>query len=346
MSLLLLLSPTLVSANSTSQPLNLQLQGIITNAGNQSYRMSGGQVVSAFVNGLPVIPQGTQLDYSLNAQVTGLQTTGQLTIHLTEVSPSRKFDLRGTVDISGSIPATVFPVTVTSTGDVISCTANCNSQIPLLFTGLGSFTLTNGDAQLSGGNHQSRDEQQSGDKGTTINIPFAIESAYWNPFGGSIVLTSLDSATSPSIIIIANYKSATIEWTGVHVDGQFAGLLGSSTQASGLFSLQTRSSENLFTGVERDRGTIVFSNTTPAILTASGEHSGTTFIPKTNTVDCSPFFQLPEGTCTFTGAFSTGTFRMTSPATKIRGSYDTIWSVPSLLTMTTVIASVSGVGSD
>ncbi len=340
LSLLLLLSPALGYAKQGPQPLNLQLQGIITDAGNQTYQMSGGHVFSAFVNGVPLNVQGANLDYSLKAQVTGLDTSGTLAIHLTGKTPSGKIDLKGSVAIGGAIPATVFPITVTDLGEVISCTTDCNSQIPLLFTGVGSFTLKVGE------NHESEGNQQTGDNKANLVLPFAIESAYWNPFGGPIVLTSLDSPTSPSIVIIADYKAATISWDAVQVAGQFAGVLGSNTPAGGQFLLQTKSSENLVSGAERDRGTIAFADTNPASLTASGDYAGTTFIPNTNTADCSVVFNLPAGTCTFTGAFSSGSFRMSSDVARIKGTYDTAWSVPSLLTMTSVIATVFAVGSD
>ena len=298
-------------AHGGSVPLNLELTGLITDAGDQQYGLSGGQLVSGVVNGQPLSPG--PMSFNLNAQVHGLTVGGRGSL-----------DLRGFsawITIDGAIPAAIFPLSSTG-ANCDPTTGTCNSEIPLLFTGTAFINTGSGDP---------------------LQAPIGIESAYWDPLGGPIVITSLDQSGF-TFTLVVTYSTATITWTGVQLQGAFQGTLGSEP-VSGLYGQVTFSQENLLKGTESDFGSIVFTGATDPSLDARGFFFGHTAFTAAGGMDCSmpPFdFPLPEGTCLATGATSDGSFFMAgSQGTFIRGTYETIWSVPSLFTQTTVIASVT-----
>ena len=317
--LILLMASPAIAAATPASPVNLDLQGIITDAGSQSYQVSGGQLVTADVQGVQLGAQHSSLEYSLQAQVTGLATTGDFSLLMTSSSTQGEVQVSGSVVISDSVAAAEFPFQFVS-GQPVSCTSSCTSEIPLLFTGLGTFTISEGGVT------------------TVVTLPFAVESPYWNPFGGPILMTSLDDPENPSIVIIAGYHTGTVQWTGVQLNGGMAGSFKNGTEVSGEFGLLTSSSEDLFAGVEHDQGLIAFSGTTPASLSMSGSYSGTTTIPRQGTMSCALELGLPAGTCTSTSASSVGVFEMSSATASLHGVYKTQWSQPSLTTLTRVVA--------
>ena len=309
-------------SNKHSQPLSLTLQGMIENAGNQHYDFSGGQLVQGSIRGRPLSP--TQVRFSLDATVRGLQGVsggGSITFSTGPGHAGAGFDAR--ILITGALPAAVFPITVTSPSTYSNCdpiSQACNSEIPLFFTGVASI--------------------QSGGGSGPLQLPIAIESPYWNPFGGPIVITSLDSTTNPTIFLVVSYNSATIGWTGVQLQGGIAGTFGTE-DVSGFYNQVTNSQENLVAGTEFDGGSIVFAGMSDSILNARGGFLGHTAFSLAGSFDCAPEFGLPEGTCTATGATSDGSFWMIgAQGALISGSYHTVWSVPSLFTQTTVMGAV------
>ena len=305
---LVILSPTAIAATST--PLSLGMAGIITNAGNQHYVMSGGNLVYGELGGSSLAPGS--ISFSLKSQVTGLKTSGSASISAPGLSAK--------IVISGEVAASVFPLD--SSGNNCDPTvATCNSEVPFMFTGLAVVHAT-GLAPF--------------------DLPVAIESAYFNPFGGPIVITSLGSSASPALFLVVTYNVATIDWVGVQVQGLVGGSLG-STQVSGFYTTITNSHENLVSAVEQDKGQIIFSGMVPAQLDAKGTLSGTTTFTSAGGKDCSSESGLPPGTCLLTGASSTGTFQMVGQqGLKIgNGAYSTTWSVPSITTTTTATASAT-----
>ena len=292
-------------------PLNLGLTGLITNAGSQQYGIDGGQLVSGVVNGEPVSPG--PISFNLNAGVHGLTVGGRGSLKLGGLS--------AWITINSAIPAAIFPLSPTG-ANCDPTTGTCNSEIPLLFTGTAFINTGSGDP---------------------VQAPIGIESAYWDPLGGPIVITSLDTGGF-TFTLVVTYGAATITWSGVQLQGAFQGTLGSE-QVAGLYNQVTFSQENLLKGTESDFGSIAFTEATDPTLDAHGFFFGHTVFTAAGGMDCSmpPFdFPLPEGTCLATGATSNGSFFMSgSQWTSIRGTYQTIWSVPSLFTQTTVIASVT-----
>jgi len=312
--LVLIASPAFAYSGSAkqSQPLSLLLQGMITNAGSQSYTIGGGQLVGGSLFNNLVAP--TRIGFSLYATVHGPQAAfgwGSLQV-------GTGFSAR--ITITGVIQAAIFPLSPTDYSNCNPQEQKCNSEIPLFFTGLATVT-----SKGSNGLQQ---------------IPIAIESPYWNPFGGPIFITSLDSTTDPSISLIMTYTSATIYWSGVQIQGEILGSFGGGS-VSGSFSQTVNSWENLVTGTESDFGSIAFVGMSNPILNAFGGFVGHTTFSLTNSYDCALEFGLPEGTCTATGATSDGSFWMTGKGSLINGTYHTIWSVPSLFTTTTVMAAVT-----
>ncbi len=317
--LILLGSPALAASAHQSTDLTLYLSGLLVNAGHQHYVVDGGQIVAGAINGVPV-DSSDRLNFSLNAMVHGLSTSGVAALSLS--GPG--VEIRAQIPITNEVPAAVFPLDQSGA----SCnpvTETCSSQIPILFTGVAIVHLGGGQA---------------------TRIPIGIESPYWSPFGGPILIASLESSTNPLVYLVATYDNATIDWTGVQLQGVVAGTFGTEA-VSGFFAQTTMSHENLLTGTEKDSHTIAFNGMSDPVLNAKGTFSGLTAFTLAGSFDCadpgSPVFfpGLPEGTCTATGASSAGTFQMVgAQGAKIGGTYNTQWSVPSLFTSTIVLAAV------
>jgi hypothetical protein len=316
---------------------------MIANAGNQQYELSGGKLVQGSLFGQALT--GGKVSFDLDASVHGPQAaggSGSLEISAAgghggdgdhsgvqanedngDHSDGSEFSAR--ISITGAIAAAVFPITLSPDGTTYTncnpSTQTCNSEIPLFFTGIATLESKAGHAPSQ--------------------IPIAIESPYWNPFGGPIVITSLDSTTNPSIFLVVSYDRATIDWDGVHLQGQIVGTFGTE-RVTGLYGQVVNSQENLVSAKEFDSGSISFAKMSDKILNAHGGFSGHTTFSLAGSFDCSPEFGLPEGTCTATGATSDGSFKMSGGQdTIISGTYHTIWSVPSLFTLTTVIGAVT-----
>lgn len=324
-----------------SQPLTLGLGGLVTNAGTQHYELSGGKLVSGSFMGNPL--SAGHLGFSLDATVQGFSISGEGSLKLSTGSGENGHHdghdgsnlnngnnggdenngnggISLQISITGAVPAAIFPLT--STGNCVISSGTCNSEIPLLFTGVATF--------------------DSGNGGAPGPLPIGIESAYWSPFHGPIVITSLDDPINPTLFLVVTYDEATIHWSGVQLQGEILGTFGTES-VSGGFVQTTDSFENLVTGHEFDRGTIAFAMSDPA-LTSQGFFIGHSSFDLTNSFDCTQpplSLPLPPGTCTATGLTSDGFFHMeNSQDATISGSYHTVWTVPALSTTTTVSASV------
>jgi len=324
-------SASSTTGGSQSQPLSLTLLGVITDAGRQTYSFSGGQVVQGSIFGAPV--SQTAADFHLDATVSGLSVSGSGSVSLGssqgggwgsghQSSSNGAFSAQ--ITINGGVPAAIFPIQLSADGSSFTnCDpshAACNSEIPLLFTGV---------ATIQSGGHGSQ-------------VPIAVESPYWNPFGGPILITSLDgtSTSPPSVFLVVSYTSATILWSGVQLQGLLGGTFGTEP-VSGAYGQGVSSYEDLMSGNEWDVGTIAFVGMSDSTLNSQGGFLGHTAFSTAGSFDCAPEFGLPEGTCTATGATSSGSFWMLgSHLSYITGSYNTVWSVPSLFTQTMVMATV------
>lgn len=293
---LAILSPSAIASSST--PLGLTMQGVITNAGNQHYVMSGGALVYGEVGGLPI--SADSISFSLNSQVTGLKTSGSASISAPGFSAN--------IVINGEEAIQTFPIGSTAT-----------SEVPFFFTGVAVMHV------------QGQ---------TPFKLPIAIESAYWNPFGGPIIITSLDSLTSPALLLVVAYNVATIDWTGVQLQGGVFGTLG-ATMVSGNYMTVTNSHEDLVNAIEQDSGQIAFFGMSASQLNGHGQLSSTTTFSTDGSISCDVLTGFP-GTCLFTGASSLGAFNMVGQhGLKISGTFGTQWSVPSLSTLTTASATVT-----
>ena len=336
--LLMLASPAMASEGhgSQSQSLSLALGGMIVNAGNQHYEFGGGELVWGSLFGHAL--SSASVRFGLDARVHGLGASGSGSIEVSaaggdsgghhdgkERGPqdghSNGADFSARITITGAIPAAIFPLNPTTYANCNPAKESCNSEIPIFFSGVATIE-----------SHEGHGPTQ---------IPVAIESPYWNPFGGPIVITSLDSAKAPSIFLVVSYDRATIGWDGVQLQGGLAGTLGDNP-VKGFFGQTVNSQENLMVGREQDAGTIAFFGMSPDRLNAKGQFSGSTSFTLQGKVDCASQFGLPEGTCTATGAGSDGSFKMSgSHDVRISGTYHTDWSVPSLFTATTVVGAVT-----
>jgi len=319
--LLLFASPVTLAATSTAHEnqagptqLLLGLEGAITGAGNQHYELNGGQLLSGTVDNQPVSPG--KVSFDIDADVIGLTVSGHGTLQLPSGFQAR-------ITINDAVPAAYFPI-----GCDPTVMGACDSEIPLVFTGMASV--------------------QTG-KGDPMQLPIGIESAYWDPLGLSIVLTSLNTVGF-TFSLVVSYNTATISWTGVQLDGGFAGSLGSEP-VEGLYHQVTYSQENLLKGTESDFGSIAFYGASDTTLDGQGFFFGHTSFTLAEEEPCSavfptgsPIFDLPPSIlshCIATGATSNGVFFMAGGhGSFIFGTYNTVWTVPSIGTATTVIASV------
>lgn len=285
------------SQHQASQPLSLSLSGGVMNAGSQSYTLAGGQVVGAMINGVPMAP-GATLEYYMNAQVSGISTNGFFVL-----------SFRGTNALGQSVRVLSYGQvfsTPNAIGIPYGCTigVDCTSEIPTFFlSGSQVYTWTAG--------------QES-----TAQLAIAIESAYLNPFGGPLVISSTDG----SIFIVANYTQATIQWRNVQMAGTVSGTFGGNS-ATGAFTMNVNSYENLLTGTEYDRGTIGMSLTQG---TFAGYFHGKSVVPTLGATDCSAEFGLPTGTCTMTGLNSAGSMNLFGSGFQISGMYNTVWMIPAI----------------
>lgn len=306
--MLAILSPSAFAAS--SQSLNLTAAGMIVSAGNQHYAIKGGQLVSGEFGGNPIA--AGRASFSLGADVVGLTTTGSASFAV----PSGKPQLSVSVAIYDEVPGQVFPL--------VPVPGVSPSEVPFFFIGLASVSVQGGSA---------------------MSIPVVIESAYWNPFGGPIIIASADILTNPpttppALLLLVTYNVATIDWTGVQLGGSVSGTFGPES-VSGTYGSVTNSHENLFAGVEQDSGQIFFTGMSEPALDAAGPLHGSTSFNLAGAQDCSSITGIP-GTCIFTGASSLGSFQMSgATGLKIHGTFSTMWSVPSITTTTTVAATVT-----
>lgn len=319
--LILSASPALAASaradSSSSAPLSLGLSGMIVNAGQQHYTMRGGALVSGSIEGSP-LAQSDTVDFSLNAMVHGLGTTGVASLAVMGADGAVVFSAQ--IPIGGEVAAAVFPLDPVTFANCNPNTEACNSEIPVLFIGIATVHIL--------GMRQP------------LKIPFAIESPYWNPAGGPIVIAGGASLASPDFAFVVAYTTATIDWTGVQLQGLAAGTLGTNP-VNGYYAQSVNSHEDLVAGTEQDLGSIAFTGMSNTVLNARGTFSGQTTISYTGSQDCSSEFGLPSGTCLATGATSMGAFQMVGGrGAKIAGTYGTEWSVPSLFTATLVTAAV------
>jgi len=325
--LLILLLGSNVAIAAESQSLTLSFSGILTDIGSQTYRSSGGSLVSASVTaaGKTISLSSAHLEYSIDAKVQGNNVAGHATLQLKshgaksgeDTSPSQ-FSVAGRFDLTGIIPAVGFPITDPT--NPLACLPNsCTSQIPGFLLGVGDLTLRFGNTRI-----------------TLPSTPMLFESAYLNPFGGPIFIGTPDG----SISIAAKYSSAISHWANVKTSGT----VQAGTSDQGAFTLVSDLTENLLKGTETDRGKITLFGfaSTPA-LNSAGEFKGKSVIPTAGEFDCTSTLTgqlnsiglpltLPPNTCTATGATSTGGFELSSAQgeNEIKGTYVDNWFVPAI----------------
>lgn len=302
------------SASGPTETLILNTSGGVVSVSAQQYLIN--QSGAFFSATLPAysITSGT-LDYSLNATVVGETVTGLAS-----------FDLNGSLSGGGSITISSGSVNLFSMIAAVclpnydtpsaagNCQANDTSAVPAFFVGLATMQVNS-----TAGNE------------TLANIPMLFESAYLNPFGAPIVISSADS----TIIIVAPYIRATVNWTGAIETGTISGTFG-SISVSGKFNQNASEVEDLITGAANDTGSMTFSdvvdshgNSIPVLL-ASGTYSGNSSIPLAGSYDCSAELGFPSGSglCTQTGFQSTGSFSLHTKSYDVIGNYSSSWGVP------------------
>lgn len=314
--MLLLLSGSVAYAaqpqNNSGGNVSLNLVGGVVSPGVQAYSIQGGQVVAAWILGTQVSPMNSFLRYGLNVVVSGLSATGTASFDLvTQTSQTSHWsytEVKGTVDIDAMTPAVFFPL-----GCNPLVLLSCTSEIPALFNGTGTVTVSSGGSV------------------TTMSLSMGFESAYLNPFGGPVFFAS----SSGAVIVIADYSRAQIQWTDVQMGGTVAGTFG-GTSVSGNFGMLVNSSEDLRAGVEMDHGAISFFGMSNPALNGLGAFFGHSVIPPGSSVACPGF---PTGTCNLTGLESSGVFTMTMESGEVLiGQYTTVWATPAVVFSSTITA--------
>ncbi len=306
--IILLLGGTAAFADSP-QSLNATLTGAVTNLGNQTYSVGGGQVVYAYIGGNPIDTNTGTIQYFLFANQDGLTTRGYANVQFSATVGGAPVSVSGSFQIGGADMGAGLPAGCTMTA------GNCQEILPFDFIGTSNVHLTVA--------------------GQTMPETLVVESPYWNPYGGPIYLVSPDGA----IVIVATYSLGTIVWTGAQVGGVMTGTF-SGNPVSGTFTQTSAEFENLVTGTATDAGTFQYSTNIPA-LNSRGFFTGSDTIPTTPSYDCSgPTTTGGDGiagTCTLTGFQSNGNFR----AGGMSGTYSTSWGVPAYTFTSTVLATVS-----
>ena len=313
MAMFLISSPINVRADSynaaSSKQVSLDIpQGWITNAGPQHWTMSGG-VLGLASDTATSVPSGvswTSVNYTLTADVNGLSTKGSFKFHLQGTAPDgSKINVRINTTIDSSVPAVCFP-SYAITG---VCSAGDTSEIPAYFVASGYVRVQIGSS-LS----------------PRSDVTLLVEDAALNPFGAPIVISSTDG----SLVVVATYYHARTVWDGVQTAGTVTGTIGKSTAVSGSFTQKIATNENYVTGTATDKGQIDLVGMTPSSLNSHGEFHGTSSIPTTGTIDCSP--PGLAGTCLETGFVSMGSFSMADPkGLAFDGTYSVVWPAPSIL---------------
>lgn len=296
--LLLVGSGVACARDAKPETLSLVMTGEVLSVSSQSYSIQGGQLVSGSILGSVVKPWNSVLHYGLTASVSGLSATGSATFDLsTTLSHGLREEVKGTVTIVGMTPAVSLP---------LGCTgADCTGAIPALFNGIALVTV------------------YSGNSVQTLTLGMAFESAYLNPFGGPIFFES----SGNEVVVIASYSQAGIKWVGVQMGGDVSGSAGGKS-VTGSFGMVISSSEDLRSGMEKDKGSIAFLGMSDPSLNAAGSFSGYSTIPRGTASPCTGF---PPGTCNQTGLVSYGVFSQTTTnGGTISGQYATQWSVPAV----------------
>jgi hypothetical protein len=309
------------ASSSKQKTLSLTIQnGGILNAGPQTWTMSGGSLVAAMDTATSDLSSATwtTLHYSMDASVNGLTAGGTFALHLkgtTAAGNEIRVGIHTT--IVSAIPAVCFPsYSVTGT-----CASGDTSEIPAYFLASGTVRV-----------------HETGEAVTTTPISLVIEDAALNPFGAPIVISSVDG----TFLVVATYDHARTVWEGVQTGGTLTGTLG-STQVSGSFVQIIHTDENYVAGTATDSGQISLVGMSPASLDSNGQFHGTSTIPTTGEIDCSPP-TLP-GTCTETGYASIGTFNVDPAGLRVSGNYNVQWPAPSITFGGTITAQVPS-GSD
>jgi hypothetical protein len=360
-------------------PLNLNLEGIITSAGGQNYHFSGGSLYYGEILGA-ALSYSASVNFNVDANVNGLNTQGNAMITVNNGStPGPAGDININVQINAEEAAAFLPVGCvmppnppsppSPPGPLGSQNNLCSSEIPFMFNGTATINIpTTPPTSPQNGVHPAppllgAPPAPSPYPQLPIRVPVVIESPYWNPFGGPIVIASTDQAQS--ILLVVGYSTAVINWNQVQLQGAvLPGSTFGTSEVTGGYMTMTDSQENLVTGAEQDNGQIIFSGMSNPTLNGEGRLSGSTAIPPfnpssvigtgptgNNPYDCTSsfgsfglYFESVVGLplCVVTGATSSGSFQANgSPGVQVSGSYDTAWSVPSLTTMTTVVGTVT-----
>jgi hypothetical protein len=160
-----------------------------------------------------------------------------------------------------------------------------------------------------------------------------FESAYLNPFGGPILMMSLDGMTS----IVSTYSQASIVWKGIQLGGFVTGTLDNQPVGGG-FAMTVNAHEDLLAGTESEEGSISLVGMNPSSLNANGHFEGQSTIPAGSPCGA-PF---PDGTCQVTGLNSQGSFSMHSSGGDIDGSYSITWNAPAFSFAGIASATVGG----
>lgn len=325
-----LLVPSAALADS-GQSLSLTMTGGISSVGGQTYILNQhGSAIYALVQGQALNPGGTNLEYSLTANVQGSSVSGRAEIYFSGTSGSQHVSLEGKVTIQGMIPIEPFPD---------------GSAIPSAFIG----TL---DGSLSVGGTR-----------TTVSLQVSLESPFINPFGGPLVITSSDGS---SLVLVSGYQVAKILYSNVQVFTlSVMGTVGSTPVSGGSATLTTWAVEDLHAGTETEVGSIAFAGMTPSFLDSKGFYFGKSIIPSPAnclttygftpcTIDCTSglnlllgvpgldLTKLPAGLCTVTGFISSGHFFTQGQSVRISGDYTTVWDIPAISFGVTIPPPVGG----
>jgi hypothetical protein len=325
--------PMSASAASSSQAVNLKMTGEVRNIARQSWSMSGGSVLTAYILGKQIDPGSGKLSYSMTSHIIGnnISGSGKLTFSATLDNVPVSVTGNGRLLVSNMNGGLCFPLTKKLSNDCDDpdylqpsylnnkSSSGYTSAIPFVFEGPTSFNI-----------------KSSSDTITTSG-GFSIESAADNLFGGPIIIASGDQ----HVVIIANYSQASAQLDSVRFRGSVSGMVG-STRVSGYFVEVSNITENFENGVQREQGHTRFSTNlaslnrmfqTKAVTTSSYTHylSPLPLQPLlsggyAHTADCSWATGI-EGTCKLAQLSSLGS--VGTPRSPLQAEFVRVWTIPS-----------------
>jgi hypothetical protein len=319
--------------SSAIKTVNLNMTAEITNVASQTWTMSGGKVLTAYILGNQIDPGSGVLSYTMSSYITGNDITGSGTFSFSATINQVPVSVvsNGTLSVNNMNGGLCFPLPKNVSNDCDKpdylqpsylnnkSSSGYTSAIPFVFTGPTVFNITIGSETI------------------TTTKGFSIEAAGDNLFRGPTILASGDQY----VVIVANYTRAAAHFQRIRFRGIVTGYVG-NTFVYGSFLEVSDIYENFITGLQLEQGRIILNTSYPALNTvftvyAETASSYTHYISPlplqkllgggyAHTADCSWATGI-EGTCKLAQLTSVGF--ASAPQIRFDSVFTRVWTIPS-----------------